>query len=799
MDGKVLVKAVPPDVGDWVRKFSRLHAVQPSAIFLAAFNLLIHKYTNQLDTIVVMPAVVRGGERFADDIGYFFNVIPIRTRLTEQQEFVDLARAVQGSMLDAVFHSSYPFSMMLDKKGKLDGTATFKVLFAYQNFMRLAESTSVPLQKELGIVPLEGFHQRAEGDFDLALEVYEDSSSFRIHLQSDPRLYPNETIRSFLGHYFTLLGELSRNPDRTLGEYPILTKEERQRVLVTNNQTEADYPRDKCIHQFFAEQVKADPKRLAVRFGERTLSYQELYDRSCDLALYLQLLGVGPDSIVGLCVERSLEMMVGIMGIVQAGGAYLPLDPQYPQDRLAYMLQDSQASVVLTQEKFKERIGSLSTQETRVIALDKQWPEICGKVLALESSEVELREDVQPHNINYVIYTSGSTGKPKGVLVEHRALVNRIHWMQKCYGLEQGDVVLQKTPYSFDVSVWEFFWPMMTGATLVFAVPEGHTDVHYMEGLLNETGVTTLHFVPSMLHTFLDNARGTCAGVRRIFCSGEALDRRSVSRYRDTFPNSTLYNLYGPTEAAIDVTAYDCSRLEYPFVPIGVPIDNTQIYILDRYNNPQPVGVPGELHIAGDNLARGYLNRPELTREKFVASPVIPGARMYKTGDLARWLEDGNIQYLGRIDVQVKIGGVRIETGEIEAHLNRHPQVSTSVVVARGDDGYKQLVAFYRAHETRGDEVVSVAHSDLREHLLQTLPDYMIPAAFVSLPEIPLSSNGKVDRRALDQVPVTRNRAVNTEPRVTISSESSWSSGERCSTGRPVEDAPCSARGRTCR
>ena len=753
--GEVLIQAIPEPVADWVRKFSRSHAVQPSAVFLAAFNLLVHKYTNQLDTVVVMPVAVRPGERFMHEIGYFFNVLPIRTRLIEQQTFVDLARSVQGSLLDAVFHGSYPFSLMLEKKGKPDGAATFKVLYAYQNFMRLAESTSIPLQKELGILPLEGFHQRAEGDFDLAFEVYERPDGFEIHLQSDPQLYPNDTIRAFLEHYFVLLRELSRNPDRLVGEYPIVSEAERRRVLVTHNQTEADYPQDRCIHDFFAEQVALDPKRVAVRFGEHSLTYQELYDKSGDLALYLQSLGAGPDSIVGLCVERSIEMMVGIMGIVRAGAAYLPLDPAYPQDRLTYMLEDSQARVVLTQERLKERISALSAPETRVIALDKQWPEVCKKVLALECSGVELREDVQPCNVNYVIYTSGSTGRPKGVLVEHRALVNRIHWMQKCYGLEQGDVVLQKTPYSFDVSVWEFFWPMMTGASLVFATPEGHTDVHYMEGLLNETGVTTMHFVPSMLHTFLDNARGTCPSVRRIFCSGEALDRRSVDRYRDTFPNATLYNLYGPTEAAIDVTAYDCSQLQYPFVPIGAPIDNTQIYILDRYNNPQPVGVPGELHIAGDNLARGYLNRPELTREKFVASPVIPGARMYKTGDLARWLQDGNIQYLGRIDVQVKIGGVRIETGEIEAELNRHPGVQSSVVVARGEDGYKQLVAFYRAKETSTEQLVSLAHADLRAHLLKTLPEYMIPAAFVSLAAIPLSSNGKVDRRALDRVPVT--------------------------------------------
>jgi amino acid adenylation domain-containing protein len=367
---------------------------------------------------------------------------------------------------------------------------------------------------------------------------------------------------------------------------------------------------------------------------------------------------------------------------------------------------------------------------------------------------VELRRDVGPHNLCYVIYTSGSTGKPKGALVEHRALVNRIHWMQKRYALDCRDVVLQKTPYSFDVSVWEFFWPMTAGASVVFAAPGGHKDVGYLEDLINDAKITTLHYVPSMLNSFLENARADCGGVRQVFCSGEALDKKGADRYKSRFPNAALHNLYGPTEAAIDVTAYDCSQLNYPFVPIGAPIDNIQIYILDQYGHLQPIGAPGELHIAGDGLARGYLNRPELTREKFVANPFVPGARMYKTGDLARWLEDGNIQYLGRIDAQVKIRGFRIELGEIEARLNEHPGIEDSAVVGQGEGSDKRLIAFYRAKDTAADQVVQLPNEELRAHLLRTLPDYMSPAAFVSLAAIPLNSNGKVDRRALERMDV---------------------------------------------
>jgi amino acid adenylation domain-containing protein len=484
-------------------------------------------------------------------------------------------------------------------------------------------------------------------EFDLTVQFTETPEGLAGSIEYRTALYKPQTIARMAEHFVALCRAITARPTTKIRDLDYVGDNEKHRLLVGYNDTRADYPKDKCIHQMFAEQVAIHPDKTAAVFGEQQLTYQQLYDKSRDLALYLQSQGVQPDSVVGLCVERSLDMMVGILGIVQAGAAYLPADPSYPDDRLAYMLQDSQAAIVLTQEKFKHKIASLLIQDAKLITLDKQWSEISKSVAALKAKRVELSQDVAPRNLCYVIYTSGSTGKPKGVLTEHQALVNRIHWMQKSYRLDDNDVVLQKTPYSFDVSVWEFFWPMMAGASVVFAVPDGHKDVHYLEHLINKTKVTTLHFVPSMLHTFLDNAGVGCSSVKQIFCSGEALDRKSVDRYKTTFPNATLHNLYGPTEAAIDVTAYDCSQLNHPFVPIGRPIDNTQIYILDPYNHPQPIGIPGELHIAGDGLARGYLNRSELTQEKFVANPFEPGTRMYKTGDLARWLDDGNIQHLG--------------------------------------------------------------------------------------------------------------------------------------------------------
>ena len=751
-ESPVVIEELPPGLAAWVRNFCRTHALQPSVVFLGVFQLLLHKYTGDEDIVVLMPTMVRPERRFSEAIGYFFNIVPIRTRFSAAT-LGQFLREVQATLLDALFHAGFPFSYMLDKQRKADGHGDFNVFFAYQNFKNLADGESVALQNEHGVARLEGFHQKPEGDFDLALEVYEEADSFRLYLQGDPGLYPRHVVKAFFEHFCVLLGEIGSDPGRPIREYPIATENEVRTIMGVWNQTEAEYPRERCIHEFFTDQAALSPENTAVVCGDLAWTYRELEDRTRTLAMHLQSKGVGPDDVVALFVERSLEMMLGIMGIVRAGAAYLPLDPDYPDDRLSYMLTDSHAALVMTQKRLVGKIRPLLGAGTELLVLDDEWPAMSERLMQADARQ-ELRNEVTSANVSYVIYTSGSTGKPKGVQVEHRALVNRIHWMQKTYPLGAEDVVLQKTPYSFDVSVWEFFWPMMTGSTLVFAQPDGHRDVHYLEDLIARSRVTTLHFVPSMLHTFLNNARTTCDTVRRIFCSGEALDARSVERYPAVFPSAALHNLYGPTEAAIDVTAFDCAQLRGGFVPIGAPIDNTQIHILDRHQNVQPIGVPGELHIAGDGLARGYLNREQLTRERFVANPFDAGRRMYKTGDLACWLEDGNIQYLGRMDVQVKIGGARIEVGEIESQLNAHPLIKDSVVVAQGAEGYKQLIAFYVASPAAADEGAAVAQAELRAHLLKVLPDYMVPAGFVALESIPLTSSGKVDRRSLEQMNV---------------------------------------------
>ena len=614
-------------------------------ILLAAFQVLLYRYTGQNDICVGTLIANRQYGETEGLIGMFFNTLALRSQVEGEDTFAALLAQVKATCLEAYEHQDTPFEKvveMLHPQRNLAISPLFQVMLILQNVDRgVADEHIQPYSLDSGI-----------SKFDLTAVFTETGEGLAGQLEYSTALYKPQTIERMAEHFLALCRAITATPTAKIRDLDYVSEGEKQRVLIEYNDTGAEYPQDKCLHELFAEQAALHPDDPAVVWGEEQLTYGELKERSEDLALYLQWLGVKPDGLVGLCVERSLEMMVGVLGILQAGGAYVPADPAYPEDRLAYVLQDSQAAIVLTQKKFRNKVSPLLIQGTKIIALDTQRSEISKCVATLKAKSMEVRHEVKPNNLSYVIYTSGSTGKPKGVLVEHQALVNRIHWMQKRYPLNRDDVVLQKTPYSFDVSVWEFCWPVMAGASMVFAVPDGHRDVHYLENLINRAQVTTLHFVPSMLHTFLENAEVGCSSVKRIFCSGEALDRKSVDEYKTKFPNAELHNLYGPTEAAIDVTAYDCSQIKYPFVPIGRPISNTQIYILDQHQHTQPMGVPGELHIAGDGLARGYLNRAELTREKFVANPFRPGTRMYKTGDLARWQEDGNIQYLGRLDTQ---------------------------------------------------------------------------------------------------------------------------------------------------
>ncbi|HKQ08224.1 MAG TPA: amino acid adenylation domain-containing protein, partial [Blastocatellia bacterium] len=471
----------------------------------------------------------------------------------------------------------------------------------------------------------------------------------------------------------------------------------------------------------------------------------ELNRRANQLAHYLRELGVGPDARVAICLERRLEMIVGLLGVMKAGGAYVPLDPAFPSERLGYMLEDSGPAVVLTQSHLRGLVETAAATYAVVELADDApfWQRYGEGNLEAPSN------GVTPETLAYVIYTSGSTGKPKGVMVQHRSVVNRLVWMQSVYGLNSDDVVLQKTPFTFDVSVWEFFCPLIIGASLVVARPEGHKDPEYLRETIAGERITTIHFVPSMLQAFVDEGDWTeCASLERVICSGEALPAKLVRSFYDRMMNTELHNLYGPTEAAVDVTAWSCPpEINVTAVPIGAPMNNVGIYILDRHGEPVPIGIAGELHIGGVQVARGYLNRSELTGERFVPDPFTSeqGQRLYKTGDLGKWRADGAIEFLGRNDFQVKVRGYRVELGEIEARLAECEAVGEAVVMLREEAaGDKRLVAYY----TQSDDQ-EIAADALRQQLAARLPEYMLPSAYVRLAQMPLTPNGKLDRKAL--------------------------------------------------
>ncbi|WP_038886194.1 non-ribosomal peptide synthetase, partial [Serratia marcescens] len=519
------------------------------------------------------------------------------------------------------------------------------------------------------------------------------------------------------------------------------------------NRTERDYPLDQTLAALFEQQVRRTPDATALVSGAESLSYAQLNARANRLAHALIARGVGPDSRVAVCAERGLHMVTALFGILKAGGAYVPLDPAYPGERLQYILQDADPVLLLADAAGRAALGEPATP---LLALEAALPD----TLSAENPE----RRAQASHLAYVIYTSGSTGKPKGAMNEHRGVVNRLVWMQEAYGLTAADTVLQKTPFGFDVSVWEFFWPLMVGARLVMAKPEGHKDPDYLSRAIEQYGVTTLHFVPSMLQSFLADGQAAtrCGQVVRVMCSGEALPAALVAEFYRRLPQAELHNLYGPTEAAVDVTAWHCSReADRVSVPIGRPIANTRIYLLDDHGQPVPLGAVGELYIGGVQVARGYLNRPELTAERFLADPFAPGGRMYRTGDVARYLANGDIEYLGRNDQQVKIRGFRIECGEIEAVLATHPAVREAVVDARavGDD--KRLVAWVVPAADVAEETLAGA---LRQHVSAALPDYMVPSAWVVVAALPLSPNGKLDRRALPEPQGTQSQAAYEAP-----------------------------------
>ncbi|MFY9573345.1 MAG: amino acid adenylation domain-containing protein, partial [Blastocatellia bacterium] len=578
-------------------------------------------------------------------------------------------------------------------------------------------------------------------NFKLMVSFVHGLSSSQVHLNLnyDVSALSDEQVEVIGQYYARALEAMATTPNTCYEWASLLSEEEKEKLLFGWNDTRVELPLDRCLHHWIEDQSEITPNGVAVVFEDRLLTYRELNGKANQLARYLRSMGAGPDTLVAICMERSVELVIGLLGILKAGAGYLPLEATYPKERLGFMIEDARANLLLTQRRLLEILPRSNAQ---IIALDSEWDAIARN--GADNPAVE----VEPDNIAYAIYTSGSTGRPKGVVISHRGVCNRLLWAQQSYSLGEADTVLQKTPYGFDVSVWEFFWPLMTGARLILARPEGHKDSKYLVDLIVDQLITTVHFVPPMLQAFLEEEGvERCKSLKRVLSSGEALSFELQERFYSRL-DAELHNLYGPTEASVDVTFWQCDReSKQRLVPIGRPIANTRIHVLDRRRQLLPAGVAGELYIAGKGLARGYLNRPDLTAEVFLPDLYAEesGGRLYKTGDLARHLPDGSIEYLGRIDHQVKIRGFRIELGEIQAVLLEHKAVRDAVVVA-GEDrhGSKRLVAYVVPFQEGSASV-----ADLMGFLKERLPEYMVPAALLMLDEIPLTSNGKVDRRAL--------------------------------------------------
>ncbi|OVY87569.1 non-ribosomal peptide synthetase, partial [Pseudomonas aeruginosa] len=742
--GQRLDMALPVPLSEELLACARREGVTPFMLLLASFQVLLKRYSGQSDIRVGVPIANRNRAEVERLIGFFVNTQVLRCQVDAGLAFRDLLGRVREAALGAQAHQDLPFEQLVDAlqpERNLSHSPLFQVMYNHQSGERQ--------DAQVDGLHIESFAWNgAAAQFDLALDTWETPDGLGAALTYATDLFEARTVERMARHWQNLLRGMLENPQASVDSLPMLDAEERGQLLEGWNATAAEYPLQRGVHRLFEEQVERTPTAPALAFGEERLDYAELNRRANRLAHALIERGVGADRLVGVAMERSIEMVVALMAILKAGGAYVPVDPEYPEERQAYMLEDSGVQLLLSQSHLKLPLA----QGVQRIDLDQAdaWLE----------NHAENNPDIQldGENLAYVIYTSGSTGKPKGAGNRHSALSNRLCWMQQAYGLGVGDTVLQKTPFSFDVSVWEFFWPLMSGARLVVAAPDDHRDPAKLVELINREGVDTLHFVPSMLQAFLqDDDVVSCTSLKRIVCSGEALPADAQQQVFAKLPQAGLYNLYGPTEAAIDVTHWTCVEEGKDAVPIGRPIANLACYILDGNLEPVPVGVLGELYLAGRGLARGYHQRPGLTAERFVASPFVAGERMYRTGDLARYRADGVIEYAGRIDHQVKLRGLRIELGEIEARLLEHPRVREAAVLAV--DG-RQLVGYVVLESEGGDWREALA-----AHLATSLPEYMVPAQWLALERMPLSPNGKLDRKALPAPEVSVAQAGYSAPR----------------------------------
>jgi amino acid adenylation domain-containing protein len=731
------------ELSDELRALSQHEGVTLFMTLLAVFDTLLHRYTSQDDILVGSPQA----NADADGPEFSGNNLILRTDLSGDPSFRELLARVRRVTMDAFAHQDLPFEKLVEElrpNGSLGHTPLFQVMLALQNAVTQTPEITDPKLSELQV-------DDWTAKVDLKLHMVEEPERLHGQLECNADLFDAATIERMLGHFRTLLEGVVRNPEQRLSTLPLLTEAERNQLLVEWNDTETDFPRDACLHQLFERQVEQRPNEIAVLFKNGQLTYGELNQRANQLAHYLRNLGVGPDVPVGICVERSVEMVLGILGILKAGGAYVPLDPTYPGERLSFMLKDSGTSVLVTQQRLLEK---LPEHEAKIVSLDADW-----KTIARGSTE-NPAVAVIPDNLAYVIYTSGSTGIPKGIAIRHRGVVNNIVDLNRRFSVGAEDRVLALSSLSFDMCVYEVLGTLESGGAIVLPDAAAQRDPAHWAELVVQHKVTIWNSAPSLLEIFVEYVRDRPqlqpGSLRLALLGGDWVPVSLPDQLRSLAKGVEVTVMGGATEASIHSTIYEVKErdLTWKSIPYGRPMANQRAYILDSQSQLVPVGVPGELHLGGVGLAWGYFNRPDLTAEKFVPNPFRPeaGDRLYKTGDLARWMADGNIELLGRMDFQVKIRGHRIELGEIIARLRNYRGVEGAVAVIREDEpGKKRLVAYV---VLAGDSAPRVP--DLRNFLTKTLPEYMVPSAFIILDALPLSPNGKVDRRALPAPEPTR-------------------------------------------
>jgi amino acid adenylation domain-containing protein len=711
-------------------------------LFLAAFQVLLHRYTNQDDIVIGSPMACRDAVEFEDLIGYFSNVVPLRANLAEDPSFERFVVQVRRTVLGALEHQDYPFPLLVERLSPRRDASRSPILDVVFSWEKSRHGDQRPTHREAQgntetQLPLDLLYARQLGaPYDLSALIFENQARVTGTLLYNSDLFDRERIVAMAANFTTLLESIVDNPAQRVSQLPLTSAEERTRVMVHWNQTSTAYPRERSVSELFESQVERTPEALAVVFGEQSVTYQELNRRANQLAWVLQKRGAGPEVLVGVCLERSVEMVVALLAILKAGGAYLPLDPAYPRERLRFMLEDSQTSVVVAEKRTR---GQLPDDCGGVLWLDEEWEQI--------ATESETNPECRScgESLAYVMYTSGSTGEPKGVEIVHRGIVRLLFGQDFAqFGAQQ--VFLQAAPVSFDASTFEIWGALLHGAKCVL-FPSRVPTARELHEVIKKYQVTTLWLTASLFNAVVDEQPEVLASLRQLLIGGEALSVSHIRRARERLPDLRLINGYGPTETTTFACTFAIPKrcdAATTTIPIGRPIANTRVYVLDRQGEPVAVGLTGELFIGGDGLGRGYRNRPQLTAQRFVEDRFSgeAGARLYRTGDLVRYRADGNLEFLGRRDRQVKIRGFRIELEEIETILRKHPEVREAVVLAR-EDQEKRLVAYLVA---RGHEVGT---SELRRWVKEWLPEHMVPSAFLYLERLPINANGKLDQQAL--------------------------------------------------